>query len=131
MQVERGDEHLSGDDILDQFVGPAAGVDKEEHVLARMFGIVVGELAVHAEPAGGVAVSYVPLAATGAEPVGGAAQDHVRGIDIGAVFAFGESESEDVALFQQAGDQFARLVVFAEPHRAQTEDRDLPGVPVR
>ena len=131
VQVERGDEHLPGDDVPNQFIGPVAGVDKEEHMLARMLRIIVGELAVHAESTGGVAVSDVPLSATGTEPVGGPAQDHVRGIDVRTVFAFGQPETENVALVQQAGDECARDVVCAEPHRAQTEHRDLPGIPVR
>ena len=100
VKVERGDIHLAVDHVLDEFVVLVPGVDQEEHVLARVLRIVIGELAENAQPAGDVAVADVPLTATGAEPIGGAGQDHVRGVDVGAVFALGQSEPEDVTLGQ-------------------------------
>ena len=132
VQVERGHEHLPGDDVLDQLVAIVTGVDEEEDVLAGMLGVVVGEAPVDTQPPGGVAVADVPLAAGGGEPAAGVAgQDHVRGVDVGAVLALGETEAEDVAVLEQSGDLLAGGVVAAEPHRAQAEHRHLPGVPVR
>ena len=42
----------------------------------------------------------------------------------------GEPEAEDVSVLQQSRDLFARSFVVAQPHRAQPQHRDLPGVPV-
>ena len=44
VQVEGRDEHLAGDDVLEQLVALVTGIDQEEHVLAGMVGVVVGEL---------------------------------------------------------------------------------------
>ena len=65
VQDELRDVHLPVDGVLDQLVGRVAGVGEEEHVLAGVLRVVVGELAEDAQARGLVAVADVVLAAVG------------------------------------------------------------------
>ncbi len=130
VQAELADVHLRGDDVLHELVGRVPAVRREEDV--ALGPLHVGAAPEHGDHAGEVAVADVVLAAVRAEAalaVGG--QHHVGGVDVGAVLALGEAEGEDRPVVEQVRGAASRDGVPALPDRSETEDRDLPRVPVR
>ena len=129
LEPELADVLLRVDDVLDQLVGGVPAVGGEEDVAVRA--LDVGAAAEDRDHAGDVAVADVVLAAVGGEAaVAVRRQDHVGGVDVGAVLLLGEAEREDRAVLEQLGGAASRGRVVALPDRAEPEDRDLPRVPV-
>ena len=106
-------------------------VGDEEHVA---FGALdVGTTPEHRHHSGYVAVSDVVLLAARAEgdvAVGGS-EEHVGGVHVGAVVALGQPERHDTTVGKFLRCTLLRSVVVTHPDRSESEDRDLPRVPVR
>ena len=129
VQAKLADEHLPGHHVLDQLVVVVVAVGGEEDVAVGA--LHVGAPAEHRDDAGLVAVADVVLAAVGREAaLAVGLQDHVGGVDVGAVLLLREAEGEDRALVEQLRGAPADRGVGALPHRAEPEDRHLPRVPV-
>ena len=107
-----------------------AAVGGEEDVAVGA--LDVGAAAEDGDEAGDVAVADVVLGAGGPEAaVAVRAQQHVGGVDVGAVGLLGQAEREHLALRRAARAAWrAGGGVVALPDRAEAEDGDLPGVPV-
>ena len=126
VQGELGHVVLAGHHILDQFVFFVLEVGREEHELTG-----VGYLAKGRDQGGLVAVADVVLGSVGqpgAVVLGG--QGHFGGVDVGAMITLGQSEGKDRTVAQQFGGPLLHLFILRHPDRAQTQDRNLPGVPV-
>ena len=129
-ETELADEVLRVDDVLDQPVLRMPAVGREEDVAVRSFD--VGATAEHRHHAGQVSVADVVLAAgRGEAAVVRGREHHVRRVDVRAVLFLGEAEREDRAVVEQIGRAPPGGGVLALPDRAESEDRDLPRVPVR
>ena len=106
-----------------------AAVGGEEDVAVGA--LDVGAAAEDGDEPGGVAVADVVLGAAGPEAaVAVGLQEHVGGVDVGAVGLLGQAEREHLALGEEFGGAGAGGGVVALPDRAEAEDGDLPGVPV-
>ena len=133
VQVELGDVALRVDDVADQLVVRVGRVGGEEGVTLGPFDAV--DPAEDGNHRRLVAVADVVLA-TGrrvglAGPVvAGRGQDHVGRIDVGAVGPLGETEGEDRTLGELVGGFLPGRFVLRLEDRTETEDRDLPRVPV-
>ncbi len=129
LEAELADVHLRVHHVLDQVVRLVPAVCGEEDV-------PLGALDVRAAPehrhqAGHVAVADVVLGASGGEAaLAVRGEHHVGGVDVRAVAALGEPEGHHVALGQQPCGACPKGLVLALPDRPETEDGDLPGVPV-
>ena len=80
--------------------------------------------------AGHVAVADVVLAAVRSKPLAVGREDHVGGVDVRAVRLLRQSEREHTAVLKDLRRARLRRLVVALPDRAETQDGDLPCVPV-
>ena len=129
VELEFADVLRGVDDVLHQPVLLVAAVGGEEHVAVGALDI--GAAAEDGDETGGVAVADVVLAAAGPETaVAVGLEEHVGGVDVGAVALLGQAEGEHLALGEEFGRPGADGGVVALPDRAETQDRDLPRVPV-
>lgn len=129
LQAELADELGRVDDVLEQVVGRVTAVGGEEDVAVGTLNI--GAAAEDGDESGGIAVAYVVLGAGGTEAaVAVRLQQHVGGVDVGAVRLLGQAEGEHLALVEELGGAVAGGCVVALPDRAEAEDGHLPGVPV-
>ena len=129
LQTELGHEHLGLDDVLDQPVVLVLAVRREEHVPVRTGH--VRPSAEHRDHAGHIAVPDVVLLAGGPETARSIrGQHHVGGVDVGPVLALRQPEREHRTVLEPLRRAAAGCGVLALPDRPQTQDGDLPGVPV-
>ncbi len=129
VEAELADVLRGVDDVLHEVVGRVAAVGGEEDVAVRA--LDVGASAEDRDERGGVAVADVVLGTRRPEAaVAVRRQQHVGGVDVGAMGLLGEAEGEHLTL----GEEFRRAAagrgVLALPDRAETEDGHLPRVPV-
>nr|BFE73348.1 hypothetical protein GCM10020092_066490 [Actinoplanes digitatis] len=129
LEPELADVHLRVHDVLHQVVRGVPAVGGEEDVAVRP--VDVGAAAEDRHEPGDVAVADVVLGAARQEAARGVrGEDHVGGVDVGAVAALGEPERHDVPVGEQPRRVCPGDRVGALPDRAEAEDGDLPGVPV-
>lgn len=126
VEVELADVVLAMYRVLDQPVVRVLRIGDEEGV-----SVAIGHLAEDRNRCRLVGIADVVLAARrGVAAVRQRRHDHVRGVDVGAVFPFRQSEGEDVAVGEQALGPGLRILVAAHPDRADAEHRHLIDVPV-
>lgn len=129
VEAELADVLGGVDDVLHEVVRVVAAVGREEDVALGAFD--VGAPAEDGDESCGVAVAYVVLGAGGQEPaVAVRCQQHVGGVDVGAVRLLRQPEGEHLALGEEFRGAVAGGLVVALPDGAETEDGHLPGVPV-
>ena len=146
-QAEVADVHLPVHDVAEQLVVPVAAVGDEPDVAVGA--VDVGAAPEHRHHPRHVAVADVVLLAGGPEGdpfaraligtgllfaralIGTGREEHVRVVDVSAVFTFGQRERHHAAGVELGGRLLLGLDVVALPDRAEPEDRDLLGVPVR
>ncbi len=129
LEAELADVLGGVDDVLHQVVGRVAAVGGEEHVPVRA--LDVGATAEDGDESGGIAVADVVLGAGGPESaVAVGLQQHVGGVDVGAVRLLRQAEGEHLALGEEFGRAGAGGGVVALPDGAEAEDGHLPRVPV-
>ncbi|GAA3030492.1 hypothetical protein GCM10020000_04010 [Streptomyces olivoverticillatus] len=129
LEAELADVLRGVDDVLDEVVRLVAAVGGEEDVAVGALDI--GAAAEDGDEPGGVAVAYVVLGAAGQEAaVAVGLQQHVGGVDVGAVGLLGQAEGEHLALREELRGAGAGGGVVALPDRTEAEDGDLPRVPV-
>ncbi len=129
VEAELADVLRGVDDVLHDVVRRVAAVGGEEDVAVGA--LDVGAAAEDGDETGGVAVADVVLGAGRAEAaVGLGLQQHVGGVDVGAVGLLGQAEGEHLPLGKEFRGAGAGGGVVALPDRAEAEDGDLPRVPV-
>ena len=115
-----------GVDFFHALVVRVVGAHHEEHILVGVFDFAKGR---HQRRAIAVAdIIFAPVREVGAIVL--TLQDHTGGVDVGPMGAFTQAKGKDTALLKKCGCLLFHPFVGAHPDRAQTQNGDLPGVPI-